>query len=344
VPTSGTQGAPKLVVLTERALVASARANWANLGVEDAERWLLCLPLGHIGGLSILTRCLLVRRTVVLSGGAGGTLRRAGELCATIEQHAVTLASLVPAALDALLDRGLEQSASLRAVLLGGAGSPPALLVRARQRGLPLPTSYGLTDPATQVTTRRYADRARAPVLYGGLPGAGHPLPGVSLRIGDDHVIQIKGPSLLAGYWGEPPLPDEAWFRSGDRGALTADGELVVLGRADDLIITGGENVDPLAIESIVSRFPGLRAACVFGVDDARFGQIVAAALALAPGVTPSAQDLCAFFEANLSSHERPRLVAILPELPLTGTGKLDRQRVKESALPRLLTLKPTPH
>ncbi len=339
VPTSGTRGEPKLVCLSERALIASANANWQNLGVLEDERWLACLPLGHIGGLSILTRSLLARRTAVLFDGEAGLLGRLDELARALEAQRVTLVSLVPTLLDALLERGFRPPPTLRAVLLGGAAPNVSQIERALHCGLPVLTSYGLTEAASQVTTRSYRLRLERPEIRGALVGSGHPLSGTKVRIGPDHEIEIAGPTLFDGYWGEPPpkLAD-GWFRSGDRGLLDG-GELIVLGRGDDLIVTGGENVDPIAVEAVLCRTAGLKAACVFGVPDPRWGQIVAAALAFAPGSEPSLDELHALFASSLASHERPRLVALFAELPLNAGGKIDRERVKETALPRLLIL-----
>jgi len=340
VPTSGTQGHPKLVMLSERALVASASASWQNLGVVDDERWLACLPLAHVGGLSILTRCLLARRTVVLFDGESGLLARIEALGRALEEQRVTLVSLVPTVLDALLAHGFRPPETLRAVLLGGAAASPSLLERARLAGLPLLTSYGMTEAASQATTRSYGERYAPLELHGGLVASGRPLSGMKLRIGKDDEIQLAGPMLFDGYWGEPPArADSGWFRTGDRGVIRENGELVVLGRCDDLIVTGGENVDPVAVESMLSRLPGLRGACVFGVDDPRWGQIVAAALAFAPGHEPSSSEIAVFCNETLPSHERPRLVALFPDLPLNPTGKVDRRQLKEIATPLLVRL-----
>jgi len=339
MPTSGTQGQPKLVCLSERALIASAAANWQNLGILAEERWLVCLPLAHIGGLSILTRCLMARRTAVLFDSEGGVLASLPALRRAIEEG-VTLVSLVPTLLEALLAQDFRPPPALRAILLGGAAATPSLLERAWRARLPVLPTYGLSEAASQVTTRRYASRYDAPVLERGLVSSGHPLPGTSLRITAGGVIEIAGPTLLDGYWGEPPaLGEDGWFRTGDRGTLLASGELVVLGRRDEVIVTGGENVDPQAIEGVLAALPGLRGSCVFGVDDPRWGQVVAAALAFDPGSEPSLSELRALFAETLAPHERPRLVALLPDLPLGPSGKLDRRRVKETARPRLLIL-----
>ncbi len=221
--TSGTTGTPRAAVLTRGALLASARASEANLGWQPDDRWLMCMPIAHVGGLSILTRCLAARRCVALSQGFD-----AAALPAQLERDRVTLLSLVPTMLARLLDahprwRGAP---SLRAILLGGAAASPKLLARAAQRGLPLLASYGLTESCAQVCATRYDERFSA--LQG---DAGEPLPGVRLRVVDGR-IQVAGPTMMAGYWGEPPLAPGAWFDTGDLGEIDARERVPGRGRA----------------------------------------------------------------------------------------------------------------
>jgi o-succinylbenzoate---CoA ligase len=340
VPTSGSSGEPKLVTLSERNLLASAQANWANLGMAPDERWLVCLPLAHVGGLSILTRSLVAGSAVVLFDAEGGLLARIRALAETLQRQQITLVSLVPTVLSALLDTGFRPPPSLRAVLLGGAATTPALLERARAAGVPVLPSYGLTEAASQLTTRRYERRLAPPTVQGGLAGSGHALPGVQVRLDSAGRIEVAGAMLSPGYWGEgSSLDAEGWLRTGDRGVLSDDGELVVLGRCDDLIVTGGENVDPLAVEAALAALPGLRAACVFGEGDEQWGELVAAALCFEPGSEPTPQELADFCARELAAHERVRRYALLPELPLTGSGKVDRRQARELARPRLRPL-----
>ena len=144
--------------MSRSALLASAHASAQNLGWQAQDRWLLCLPLAHTGGLSIVIRCLLARQSVMLfEPGPGGVLTHITELARAASS--ATLISLVPSVLSALLDAGFQPPAALRAVLLGGAGCSPALAQRAHAARVPLLTSYGLTETASQVVTRRYAER-----------------------------------------------------------------------------------------------------------------------------------------------------------------------------------------
>jgi len=319
--TSGTTGRPRGAVLTRAALVASARASAANLGWHDDDRWLLCMPIARVGGLSILTRSLTARRAVALASRFDAAL-----LPHWIAEQGVTLLSVVPTMLALLLDAHPEwtPSAHLRAILLGGAQAPPALLRRASERRLPIVITYGCTETCSQVTATPYEQRFD-PAGY----GAGRPLAGTQLRIVDGH-IEVRGPMRMAGYLGAAPLPPDAWFDTGDLGEIDAQGCLHVHARQDDLIITGGENVYPAEVERVLESCPGIAAAAVFGLPDATWGQTVAVAL-VAHGDPPSDAALAAYARNRLAAHKRPRHVCFVGRLPQTAGGKLDR-----AALPAL--------
>lgn len=316
--TSGSTAGPKGVILSRGAFVASAAASAARLGWREQDRWLLALPPAHVGGLSILTRCLLARRPVVLGegldpAGTHGLMREAG----------VTLLSLVPPQLQRLLDAGPPPPA-LCAVLVGGGPCPAPLLRRARKEGWPVLATYGLTETCSQVATEDPAevwegdDEARAAVL-----------PGVEVRVVDGR-IQVRGEMLMNGYYprGRHPEPFAAdgFFDTGDCGALDERGRLQVLGRADDVIVTGGEKVFPGEVEQALLRCPGVAAALVLGVEAGAWGQVVAALLVAAPGAVPPPA-WPADWLSGLAPYKRPRLVAWVKELPLGPTGKPDRRR-----------------
>ena len=312
--TSGTTGRPRAAVLTRAALAASAQASAANLGWRDDDCWLLAMPLARVGGLSIVTRCLAARRALALAPGFD-----AGSLPERIARERITLLSLVPTMLTRLLDAhpAWTPPPHLRAILLGGASASTALLARARERGLPIIITYGLTETCSQVVATRYAAR-----LAPAAEGAGTPLPGVGLRIVAGH-IEVRGPMLMAGYWDGPALAADAWFDTGDLGAIDARGCLYVDARRVDLIVTGGENVYPAEVERVLEAFPGVAAAGVFGVPDETWGQTVAAALVARDGAQPAA--LAAYLGARLAPHKRPRAICFVAELPQTAAGKLDR-------------------
>lgn len=315
IHTSGTTGAPRAAVLTRSALLASAAASAANLGWEDGDCWLLCMPLARVGGLSILTRCLVARRCVALAEGFD-----ADTLPQRVAADGVTLVSWVPTMLHRVLERHPHWCApdGLRAVLIGGAAAPDALLQRARERGLPLVLTYGLTETCSQVVATPYAAR-HAP----GDSGAGVALPGVEVRVRDGR-IEVRGPMLMAGYLGEAPLPPGAWFDTGDLGEIDARGCLHVLARRTDLIVSGGENVYPAEVERALEACPGIRAAGVFGVADPVWGQVVAAAV-VTGDPPPDDVLLAAHVSARLAPHKRPRRLCRVDALPQTAAGKPDR-------------------
>jgi O-succinylbenzoic acid--CoA ligase len=332
LPTSGTSGAPRLAVLSHGALIAAAHASAAHLGIED-DRWLLPLPLAHVGGLSILVRCLIARRTTVLFDPGGPLLGRLPALAAELARQEVTLLSLVPTVLDRLLDPalGFRSPPSLRALLIGGAACSRSLLERAHAAGLPALPSYGMTETCAQVVTRPYAARFELPPPVSELVSSGVSLPGVQLRIRDG-VLEIKGPQLFSGYVGEAsPFTTDGWFPTRDRGFFTPEGEIVVTGRSDDVIVTGGENVDPVEVEAALAAVRGVRAACVFGIGDESFGEVVTALLVLDDdaGTPRTLAALKEQLRGRLAGFKLPRRIMILPELPLLPSGKIDKQRAK---------------
>jgi O-succinylbenzoic acid--CoA ligase len=330
VATSGSTGAPRLARLSHRALLAAAAGFTQHIGVED-ERWLLALPLAHIGGLGILVRALGTRRTVVLFAPERSLLGELGALARVIERHAVTLVSLVPTLLARLLEAPIawRPPPSLRLVLLGGAPIPRELVVRARTNGIPVIPTYGMTETCAAATLGRYGDRLDMNPPPGELLPSGVPLTGVELR-SEDGVIGLRGPTLFSGYLGDAASdPRGGWFMTCDRGSFDERGELIVTGRTTDVIITGGENVDPAAVEAALLSVPGVRLACVIGHADATFGELVTALLVIGADGPRSAAELAEPLAHRLAPHQRPRRVEIVPELPLTPAGKVDRRAAR---------------
>lgn len=319
VPTSGTSGLAKGVVLSRRAFVASAEASEQNLGWRDGDRWLLSLPVAHVGGLSILTRCLAARRTVVVHPLESFA---AEEVVAVVERFGVTILSVVPTMLKRLLERDPPWAlpAGLRAVLVGGAAVPPALAGESLRRGWPVLKTYGLTEACSQVATWPYGEPSKP---TDGCP----PLPGVKVRI-QGGAIEIRGPQLLTGYLpepSEPPWTSDGWLLTGDLGRLDAGGRLHVLGRRDEVIVTGGENVAPGEVEQALLEHPGIAEAAVFAVADDEWGEAVAAALVAVREEVP-AEELRRHLGTRLARYKVPRWIAYLPELPRLPSGKVDRK------------------
>lgn len=330
---SGTTGTPKGAILSRAALVASADASAHNLGWTADDRWLLCLPLCHIGGLSIVIRCLLARRPLIL-------LPRydANAVLAAITRHRATLLSVVPTMLHGLLDADAARVLrSLRAVLVGGAATPFSLVLRAVAAKVNVLTTYGLTEACSQVTVQKWTPVPQA------RRGSGTPLVGLSLSIRDQKGqplppgsvgrIFVQGKSLMTGYLGQPPLGG-GWFDTEDIGEIDREGVLYVHARRMDLIVTGGENVYPIEVEQTLLSVPGVRAAIVFGVSDPVWGAVVAAALVVESGFTQTAlEDV---LKSRLAPFKRPRLWTLVDAIPELPNGKLDRRRASWEFTPRL--------
>jgi O-succinylbenzoic acid--CoA ligase len=314
--TSGSTGAARGVVLGRRAIDAAAAASAQHLGWRTGDRWLLALSLAHAGGLAIAARCLGAARAVVIAPDPA-------ELADQLAR--ATLASLVPTQLAALLALpGWRPPAHLRAILLGGAAAPPALLRAAAERGAPVLPTYGMTETFGQIAT--------APLDRAGDPAAPLvPLAGVELAAGTPEApapIRVRGPLLATQYLDGAAIAPE--LITADLGFL-ADGALVVVGRADDVIVTAGAKVHPQQVEALLAATPGVRAACAFAIPDERWGQIVGAAIAVTAAFDPAAAR--ARWHAGLPPAARPRRLAVVAELPVSANGKLDRRAA--AALPR---------
>lgn len=330
--TSGTTGTPKAAALTWSNLFHSAIASAFRLGTLPNDRWFLTLPLHHIGGLSILYRSALYGSAVILPDFPNDDFDLS-ILMTRLQETQPTLISLVPTMLHRLLERAGADGfpASLRVILLGGAGASPALLQRALAAGLPIAATYGLTEAASQVATA-------PPDLTRSKPGtAGKPLLWTELEIRDEHgnplppetpgEIWTRSPMVMRGYLGHPPLP-EGWLRTGDYGYLDSDGDLWVLERRTDLIITGGENVYPAQVEATLAAHPAIAEVCVVGVPDDEWGQRVAAAVVLRPAMVATHEELIAFARQTLAGYQIPRLWHFVNQLPRTASGKVQRAEV----------------
>lgn len=297
VATSGTTGDPKAAVLTHEAVAASARATSRRLGVDPAaDRWLACLPLAHVGGLSVVTRALVTGTPLTVHDGFDAAAVEAAAAAGC------TLVSLVPTAL-----RRIDPS-GFRTVVLGGSAMPPDLPAN-------VVTTYGMTETGSGV-------------VYDG-----RPLDGVEVRVVDGQ-IEVRGPMLLRAYRdGTDPRSPDGWLATGDAGEWDgARGRLRVWGRVGDVIVTGGEKVWPAAVERVLARLPGVAEVAVVGRPDAEWGQRVVALVVAAPGAGPPALDAVrAAVRAELPAYAAPREVRVVPALPRTASGKVARARLTDA-------------
>lgn len=337
--TSGTASAPKGVMLSAAAHLASARGVLANLGVTPADRWLVPLPLYHVGGLAVVYRSVLAGFSVVLDDA---TALRPGRRAAS--SHPPTIASLVPTMLARVLGtpntRGGDAPRS-PTVVLGGGPCSPDLLERAAAAGIAVVTSYGMTETASQVTATAPGQARAASV------SAGRPLSGVEIRIAGadtDGVgeILVRAPQLMLGYLADAAATQRAlrdgWLHTGDIGRLSDDGSLAVATRREDLIVSGGENVVPEEVELVLVSHPSVAEAAVFGCADEEWGQRVAATVVEVAGVRADAAELERWCRERLAGYKVPRSFEVASDLPRTAGGKIRRSVLAAAAGERAST------
>jgi O-succinylbenzoic acid--CoA ligase len=332
--TSGTTGRPKGAVLTEGNFRASARGSAANLGAHPAPRWLGTLPLFHVGGLAMLTRTAYEGGCLVLQDRFD-----AEAVNHAIDAEGVTHASFVSTTLERVLDTRGERRVpeSFRCVLVGGGPVPTPLLARARAVGIQALQTYGLTEACSQVATERPAEADGRT--------AGPALPGVELRIvgeggevlgpGREGDIEVRGPTVMAGYLHRPEATREAfrdgWLRTKDLGVLDERGRLTVLSRRTDLIVRGGENLYPAEIEAVLANHPAVQESAVVGVPDARWGEVpVAFVVARAGHGWP--ENLDAWCRESLAGFKVPARFERIDALPRNAMGKVERTVLRQRA------------
>ncbi|MEF8813098.1 MAG: AMP-binding protein [Halovenus sp.] len=323
--TSGTTGEPKAVRLTARNLTASATASAFRLGIAPDDTWLCCLAPHHMGGLAPFYRTVLYGTTLALQPGFD-TDRTARVL----REYDVTGVSLVPTQLTRLLDAGWSPPPSLGTVLLGGAPASASLVERALDAGVPLFPTYGLTETASQVATARPSEASDDP------GSVGQPLLFTDVTIRDDGPgetgeIVVDGPTVTPGYL-DPQQTAAAFcadgLRTGDLGWRDEAGRLHVVGRRDDMILTGGKLVAPSTVADLLRTHDGVDDAVVVGLDDEEWGERVVALVVADPELT--AERLRAFCRDRLAGYKCPKTIRFATELPRTASGTVDREAVRD--------------
>ena len=305
VATSGTGGAPRLVELDRGAVERAVRSSAEVLGAGPGDGWLCPLPVAHMGGLLVVLRALLL--------GAPVTVHPRFDPAAFEAHRDAAFTSLVPTMLTHLLAAGAELD-RFRAILVGGAAFPP----EGRAITAPLVETYGLTESC------------------GGVVYEGEPLPGVRVRIAESGEIQLRGPTLMRGYRLNPEATAAAftrdgWLSTGDAGRMEGR-RLVVEGRLDHLILTGGEKVWPEEIEESLLGHPGVADAAVAGRPDPDLGQRVTAYVVPSdPGAPPSLEDLREAAAARLPRFKAPRELVLVDAVPRTASGKVRRSALPET-------------
>ena len=331
--TSGSSGTPKALGFTRDTFAASASAVASRLELSADDRWGLCLSLGHIGGLSLVVRAVMTGASVRLwpSFDADAVAR-------AVQNGQVTHLAVVPVMLRRILSRLRGQPAppTLRCVLVGGAAASRALLDEAWAAELPVATTWGMTETASQVATA-------PPDLARRHPGtAGRPLHGVEVRAVRHGTLEVRGPTLASvvvpgpGGCPEPLATDpDGWFATSDLGRIDSDGLVWIDGRADAIIVSGGLNVSPAEVERVIELLPGVREAVVFGLPDEQWGAVVAAVVEGDPSSVTSEQ-VDRHCRARLTRGRCPTRIVIVEELSRTWTGKVMRSQVGECFGPRL--------
>lgn len=310
VATSGTTGIPKGAQLTAGALRASGDATHERIGGTGS--WLLALPAHHIAGMQVLLRSILSGTEPVIVDVSGGFDPATLPAAVAAMRGPRRYSSMVPTQLIKALDHpdALAALADLDAILLGGAATPEPVLRRAREAGVNVVRTYGMSETC------------------GGCVYDGVPLTGVDVRIDADTRVWLGGSVLASGYRGLPDHPAftaPGWFRTDDAG-LVDDGVLRILGRLDEAISSGGLTVVPQVVEAVLVEHPAVREVAVIGLPDDRLGQRVVAVVVPEEGFFPTLGELREWTTATLDSTAAPRELHLLDALPLRGPGKIDRR------------------
>jgi O-succinylbenzoic acid--CoA ligase len=332
--TSGSSGKPKGVVLTYGNHYFNALGSNENIRLQPGDCWLLSLPLYHVGGLSILYRCMLAGAAVRLVDRFDVDTSNA-----LIDSGLVTHISLVPTMLTMLLAaRGNRPfPTTLKTILLSGAAASQGLIEAIRRLALPVVVSYGMTETASQICATSPGDpRDR-------LTTVGRPLKyrelcvttGVTGASNRDEPgeIFVRGEVLCKRYSDDAAasiVDGEGWFHTGDLGYLDSNGYLVLVGRKDEMFVSGGENIYPREIETIAESCPGVAACRVIAVPDPHWGERPALFVECSASEKCDKVTLESFLRQRLSAIKMPREVFLLPSLPRTAIGKIDKVRLVE--------------
>jgi fatty-acyl-CoA synthase len=331
VYTSGTTGGPKAAVHTQANLVANMRIAAQVQAMTAADTVLTVLPLFHVGGLCIQT-------LPALYAGARVILHPRFHPCETLACIAAqrpTLTLQVPATMKALLEHPqwpATDLSCLRAVWAGSSLIPAPLIEALHARGVPVCNVYGATETGP-FSIALPPEHARDHV-----GSCGWPAPGVEARLGEAHgdsaELLLRGPNVVRRYWPDQPACDaQGWFATGDLAQQAVDGSYRIVGRAKELIISGGENIHPAEIEQALSLHPAVAECAAFALPDARWGELVAVAVVLLPGAPATEAELAAHLQQRLARFKLPRRWFWLEQLPKTALGKVQRNVLAKDAL-----------
>jgi o-succinylbenzoate---CoA ligase len=329
--TSGTTGKPKGVVQSYNNHWWSAVGSALNLGLKESDVWLCAVPLFHISGYSILMRSIIYGMEIKLYEKFD-----AADVNQDLRSGGITIISVVSAMLQRLL-KDLEEDSyhpDFRCMLLGGGPAPKSMLEECKEKGIPVYQTYGMTETSSQIVTLSPEDSLKK------LGSAGKPLFPCELKIvhngeeAEAHVqgeIAVRGPNVTKGYFNREKANNESfeagWFLTGDIGCRDDQGFLYVLDRRSDLIISGGENIYPAEIESVLVSHPDISEAGVIGVESERWGQVPAAFLVSEKELESSqVKDFC---RTRLAGYKVPHYIYLVESLPRNASNKLLRKNLR---------------
>jgi O-succinylbenzoate-CoA ligase len=331
--TSGTSGNPKGVQLSFKNLRASFDNSDTVLNHDTNEKWIASLPFYHIGGFSIITRALLSGTSVIIPNSLN-----TDDLADTIIIHRPTLLSLISTQLRRLINLGIKPNAELKCVLLGGGCIEDPLVNEAIKEGWPIAKVYGSTETSSLVT---FVDckKNKNKKLSGGKPIGNNQIFIINERkdLLPSNItgeIAIKSESCSKGYFNNLRETDKKFrdgiYYTGDSGHIDEDGYLFIDSRMDDLIISGGENINPLEIENMLMAYPGIQNVSVFGQEDNEWGHIVSVAIITEPGINISEAELKEFLTQRISPYKLPKKYYFMKEFPRSPLGKVQKEKLRE--------------
>jgi len=334
--TSGTSAKPKVVPLKRRQMYAAAKSSAKNLRPDPNHFWLLCLPLNHVAGISIILRSLIY----------GSGIYRLDVFHEEMIKEFLTentrfqAASLVPTMLKRLLKNPLFRThRTFKAVLLGGGPINEQLLRKAVERGIPMISSYGMTETCAQIVSNPMLAPSGT---YTPLKSVGKPFSSNMVEIRDEDgkrvpinesgLIWIKGPQVFDGYYldenPESQFDKKGWFNTGDYGHLNGNGHLFIETRRTDLIISGGENINPFEVEQAIEELEVIKEAAVIGIEDDEWGQKVVVVVTVSNGVLPDLSFINSQLKGKIANFKLPKAMEIVDELPKTATGKIRKKEL----------------
>ncbi len=329
--TSGTSGSPKCVELTYANIFYNALGTKLRLQFTEDDSWLLSLPLYHIGGFSIVLRTCIYGIPLLIPEGL-----ESKDIKAAIDEQDPAFISLVPTMMKRLLENNVKPNNLHKAILLGGGPIPGGLVDACEKYGWKIATTYGTTETGSQIATRH-------PDAVAQKESAGQPLPFTSIRIidkqgdevsaGTEGEIIVATPSCMKGYYKQDDLTAEVihdgWYHTGDYGYVTEDSYLYVVSRRSDIIVSGGENINPVEVEYVLRDHSGIQDVCVIPYSDPEWGEVPVAVIVPVDEAV-SLESIKQFLTGKIASFKIPKKIFYFEEIPYTQTGKIQRELIRK--------------